>query len=247
MQPSRAARPANKTSASRCCSIVEDGSFARQSIPDLRYPSRMRGVRVLLFVLVLIPFPALAQSWTAKLDKDVRFYQPTELGVLVVGTEKSLYAIDATSGETLWRRKDVEVDETDVAPVPGTDLLLVSFEKGDKARIEALDLISGNSIWRSDKIKGAVMQMAVDPSSNLLAVVLAKDAKNKAKDGFKRHPLLHVLDLATGDELWKYEVSEVEMMPTRWPDSNKEVEYTLDNYYPPVFVDDRLYVFYEGV
>jgi outer membrane protein assembly factor BamB len=78
--------------------------------------------------------------------------------------------------------------------------------------------------------------------------VLAKDAKNRARDGFKRHPLLHVLDLASGDELWKYEVGEVEMMPSRWPDdSGKEVEYTLDNYYPPVFVDGRLYVFYEGV
>jgi outer membrane protein assembly factor BamB len=188
-----------------------------------------------------------AQSWTAKLDKDVRFYQPTELGVLVAGTEKSLYAIDGASGDILWRRKDVELDETDVAPVPGTDLLFVSFERGDKARIEAIDLLSGNSIWRSDKIKGAVMQMAVDPSSNLLAVVLAKDAKNRARDGFKRRPLLHVLDLASGDELWKYEVGEVEMMPARWPDSDKEVDYTFDNYYPPAFIDGRLYVFYEGV
>ena len=206
----------------------------------------MRLLHGALLLLVFIPIQTLAQ-WNTKLDKDVRFYQPTELGVLVVGTEKSLYAIDAASGDTLWRRKDVDVDETDVAPVPGTDLLLVSFEKGDKARIEALDLISGNSVWRSDKLKGAVMQVALDPSTNLLAVVLAKDAKSKARDGFKRHPLLHVLDLATGDELWKYEVGEVEMMPTRWPDSDKDVEYTFDNYYPPVFIDNRLYVFYEGV
>src|SRR5690242_9518183 len=207
----------------------------------------MRLLLAALLLLVCIPLQTSAQ-WNTKLDKDVRFYQPTELGVLIVGTEKSLYAIDATSGDVLWRRKDVDVDETDVAPVPGTDLLLVSFEKGDKARIEAIDLISGESIWRSEKIKGAVMQMAVDPSANLLAVVLAKDAKNKARDGFKRKPLLHVLDLATGDELWKYDIGEVEMMPARWPeDSGKEVDYTLDNYYPPAFVDGRLYVFCEGV
>jgi len=48
--------------------------------------------------------------------------------------------------------------------------------------------------------------------------VLAKDAKDHARQGFKRHPLLHVLDLASGDELWKSEFSEVEMMPTRWPE-----------------------------
>jgi outer membrane protein assembly factor BamB len=206
----------------------------------------MKSLRHVLLIL-LIPFSVLAQSWTAKLDKDVRFYQPTELGVLIAGTEKSLYAIDGSSGETLWRRKDVTLDENDVAPVPGTDLLLISIDKGDKARIEALDLLSGNSIWRSDKIKGDVMQIAVDPTANLIAVVLAKDAKSRARDGFKRHPLIHVLDLASGNELWHYEVGEVELSPTRWPDNDKDVDYTLDNYYPPVFVEGRLYVFYEGV
>ncbi len=200
-----------------------------------------------LFVL-LSSLPAFAQSWTAKLDKDISFYQPTEMGVLIVGTEKSLYAIDASTGDTLWRRKDTSLDETDVAPVRGTDLLLLSFEKGDKARIDAVDILTGDSIWRSEKIKGAVMQTSVDPTSNLLAVVLAKDVKSRARDGFKRRPLLHVLDLATGDELWKYDIGEVEMMPSRWPeDSGKDVDYTLDNYYPPAFIDGRLYVFYEGV
>ena len=201
-----------------------------------------------LLLLLFSSLPVFSQSWTAKLDKDIRFYQPTEMGVVVAGTEKSLYAIDGESGQTLWRRKDTELDETDVAPVPGTDLLLLSFEKGDKARIEAVDILTGNSIWRSEKIKGAVMQMSVDPSSKLLAVVLAKDAKSRAREGFKRRPLIYVLNLATGDEVWKYEVGEVEMMPSRWPeDSGKEVDYTLDNYYPPTFVAGRLYVFYEGV
>ena len=200
------------------------------------------------FLVLLIPTCVAAQSWTTKLDKDVRFYQPTDLGVMVVGTDKSLYALDSATGETLWRRKDASLDENDVAPVPGTDLLLLSFEKGDKTRVEAVDVLTGAPIWRSDKIKGAVMQMAVEPTANLLAVVLAKDAKDRARQGFKRHPLLHVIDLASGDELWRSEIGAVEMMPTRWPnEEGKEVEYSLDNYYPPAFIDGRLYVFYEGV
>ena len=115
----------------------------------------MRFARVSLFILVLIPFPVFAQ-WTVKLDKDVRFYQPTELGVLLVGTEKSLYAINSATGEELWRRKDVDLDETDVAPIPGTDLLLISFEKGDKARIEATDfnLRKLNLAQRQDQRRG---------------------------------------------------------------------------------------------
>ena len=201
-----------------------------------------------LFFILLSFLPVLAQPWTAKLDKDVRFYQPTELGVVIAGTEKSLYAIDGSTGDTLWRRKDTALEETDVAPVPGTELLLLNLEKSDKSRVEAVDLLTGNSVWRTDKIKGSVMHLAVDSELSLLAVVLVRDAKNRPREGFKRRPLVYVLDLRSGDELWKYEASEVEMMPSRWfEDSDKEVDYTLDNYYPPVFVDGRLYVFYEGL
>ncbi len=209
-------------------------------------------MKKLFLAIVLLPLlfnttPDLqAQTWTAKLDKNVRFYQTTEMGVLVAGTEKSLYAIDASTGETLWRRKDVSLDETDVAPVPATDLLLLNLEKGDRTRVEAVDILSGDAIWKSDKIRGSVMQMAVDPAANLLAVVLTKDAKGKPESGFKRRPILYVLDLSSGEDIWKYEVSEVEMMPSRWPEDG-EVSYTLDNYRPPVFVEGRLYVFYEGL
>ena len=135
------------------------------------YPRIMKYLRTGHIALLLV---------LTRLDKDVRFYQPTDMGVLIVGTEKSLYAIDGSTGETLWRRKDISLDETDVAPIPGTDLLLLSFEKGERTRMEAADILSGDTIWRSDKIKGAVMQLAVDPQANLLAVVLAKDAKDHA-------------------------------------------------------------------
>jgi len=77
--------------------------------------------------------------------------------------------------------------------------------------------------------------------------MLVKDAKGHAGNGFKRHPVIHVLDLSTGDELWKQEIgSDIEMMPTRW-DEKEEVEFSLDNYHPPIFLNGRLYLFYEGV
>ena len=204
----------------------------------------------IVLIVTIIAFPVIdahSQSWSAKLDKPVRFYQATDLGVLLVGTEKSLYALDGETGETLWRRKDVSLDETDVAPVPASDLLLLSFEKGERTRVEAVDLLSGDTVWKSNKIRGGVMQMAVDSAANLLAVVLAKDAQGHADDGFKRHLLVHVLDLASGNEIWKYEAGETELMPSRWPEKTDEVDYTLDNYHPPVFLDGRLYLFYEGL
>ena len=86
-------------------------------------------LQYVLLPLVVFVFAAdlRAQAWSTKLDKTVRFYQTTDLGVIIVGTEKSVYAVDGASGNTLWRRKDAELDENDVAPVPGSDLLLLSF------------------------------------------------------------------------------------------------------------------------
>lgn len=203
----------------------------------------------LLFCAAAVPVSRAAPRWAAKLDGKVSFYQATELGVIIVGTEKSLYAVDAETGDVLWRRKDTRLEETDVAPVPGTDLILLSLERGDKTRLEAVDLLTGDSIWRSEKVRGGVMQMAFEPDSNLVAVVLVRDAKGRARAGFKKRPEVRVFDLATGRELWKRDVeSEVEMMPTLWSDDrDKDVSYTLDNYHPPAFLDGRLYLFYEGI
>lgn len=190
-----------------------------------------------------------APNWSTKLDAKVRFYQTTELGVLVVGTEKSLYAVDGETGDVLWRRKNARLDETDVAPVPGTDLLLLSFEKDNRTRVEAADLLTGETLWLSDKVKGAVMQVALDIDSNLLAAVFVRDARGRAREGFKRRPVVHVFDLKTGDQRWEYKLeSEVEMMPARWSEKeDEETEYTLDNYRAPLFLDGRLHLFYEGV
>jgi len=207
----------------------------------------MRRLLIICSLLVgLPPTTVYGQAWSAKLDDTIRFYQQTDMGAVVVGTKKSVYAVDSMTGDILWRRKDSSLDENDVAPIPGTDLVLMSFEKGSRTRIEAIDTLSGDRIWQSEKLRGAVMQIAVEPEKNLLAVVMAKDAKGPQREGFKRKPVVHVLDLASGDELWKHELgSEIEMMPTRWTEKD-DVEYSLDNYQPPLFADGRLYLFYEG-
>ena len=93
---------------------------------------KLRRHVVLIFFTLLIPTFSQAQSWSAKLDDTVRFYQATDVGAVIVGTKKSIYAVDAMTGDVLWRRKESTLDENDVAPVPGTDLLLLSFEKGSR-------------------------------------------------------------------------------------------------------------------
>ena len=208
----------------------------------------MKVLALLLCLLCLFTSLSYAQPvWQANLDGKVQFYQTTDFGIVLAGSENSLFAIDGQTGDRLWRKKTRSLDETSITPIPSTDLILVSSDEGDKSRVEAVDLLSGETLWKSDKVKGDVMQLAVEPQSDLLAVVLVKKAKGKVGEEFKRSPVVHVFRLSNGDELWKKELdSDVQMMPSRF-DSEAEVAYTLDNYRAPLILDGRVYLFYEGV
>jgi outer membrane protein assembly factor BamB len=201
------------------------------------------------FTIFYISFvSALAQpAWQANLDSKIRFYQTTDFGIVLAGTERSLYALDGQTGERMWRRDTGRIEETAVTPIPDTDVILFSRDLGSKSRLEAVDLASGATLWQSEKVKGDVLQLAADPANDLLAVVLVKDPRGGASDGLKRKPIVHVLQLSTGDELWKKEFDgEIEMMPSRFGENLGEIAYTLDNYRAPLLLDGRLFLFYEG-
>jgi len=91
-------------------------------------------------------------TWDVKLDSKVGFYQSTDFGILLAGTENSLYAIDGQTGSLVWRRKTGKINETAVTPVPNTDLILFSRDLGSKSRLEAVDILSGFRIWESEKV-----------------------------------------------------------------------------------------------
>src|SRR5688572_19897706 len=115
----------------------------------------------LLFASVV---SALAQpAWQSNLDSKVRFYQTTDFGIVLTGTERSLYALDGQTGERIWRRETGRIQETAVTPVPDTDLILFSRDLGSRSRLEAVDLASGATLWQSEKVKGDVLQLAADP------------------------------------------------------------------------------------
>ena len=79
--------------------------------------------------------------------------------------------------------------------------------------------------------------------------MVARDIKKKDHEGLRREPIVYAFELGTGKELWDYKVeSQIEMMPSRWTEEEDDrVEYTLNNYHPPLFLDGRLYLFYDGV
>ncbi|MCX7640258.1 MAG: PQQ-like beta-propeller repeat protein [Pyrinomonadaceae bacterium] len=197
-------------------------------------------------ILVFCLFIQVQGFWQVELDGEIKFYQTTDFGIVLAGTERLLYGIDGKTGEILWRKSYSSVDETSVAIVPGTDLILVSLDIGERARIEAVDLLSGNSIWLSDRIKGDVLQLAVEPQEDLLVAVSVRKTKGKLGERVMRSPVLHVLRLSDGKELWQEKLeSNIEMMPSSF--DKTEVLFTLDNYRPPIVLDGKVFAFYEGV
>ena len=202
---------------------------------------------VLFSSLLLIASTSHGQiAWKADLDSHVRSYDTTDFGIVIAGTEKSLYAIDGRTGERLWRRSTGKVGETAVTQVPKTDIVLFTRDLGSKSRLEAVDILTGKRIWQSDKVKGDVMQLTLEPDLDVLAIVLAKEARGHVGDNVKRKPTIHVLQLSTGDELWKRDFDDdLEMMPSRF-DADGDVDFTLDNYRAPLILDGRLWLFYEG-
>src|SRR5687767_9132887 len=146
----------------------------------------MKPALKLLCVILFSITVGLAQPvWQTSLDSKVRFYQTTDFGLLIAGSEKSLYAIDGQTGERMWRRETGRISETAVTPIPGTDLILFTRDLGSKSILEAIDIVSGGRIWQSEKVKGDVLQLAVDPANDLLAVVLVKDPRGDAGREFR--------------------------------------------------------------
>ncbi len=207
----------------------------------------MKIALVFCFVCLSVATAVGQPAWQANLDSKVRFYQTTDFGIVLAGTERSLYAVDGKTGERMWRRDTGRIEETAVTPVPDTDVILFSRDLGSKSRLEAVDVASGATLWQSEKVKGDVLQLAADPANDLLAVILVTDPRGNAAEGLKRKPIVHVLQLSTGEELWKKEFDgEIEMMPSRFGENLGEIAYTLDNYRAPLLLDGRLFLFYEG-
>ncbi|MBP6214437.1 MAG: hypothetical protein KA447_15465, partial [Pyrinomonadaceae bacterium] len=90
----------------------------------------MRVFALLLCVFCIAGVAAAQPNWQSNLDSRIRFYQTTDLGIILAGTEKSLYAIDGQTGERLWRRSTGKIGETAVTPVPDTDVVLFTQDVG---------------------------------------------------------------------------------------------------------------------
>ncbi len=61
---------------------------------------------LLLFLLCFFVSASHAQAvWQANTDGKIQFYQTTDFGIVLAGTDNSLVAFDGQTGARLWRKK----------------------------------------------------------------------------------------------------------------------------------------------
>jgi hypothetical protein len=216
--------------------------------------SSFASVFCLLLIITLIspmllePIAAVAatsSSWSKKLDKDIDWIIQTEFDVLLVGSNKKLYAISERRGEQLWSIEiGSEIGRTDVTLIDGTDIVLVNREidkEKSSYKLEAYEVITGTKIWGNNLIKGRGIDILPLLSKNSFLYLIDKDENDKVR------PHLYNFDIYTGKITWESEFSS-SFNGTKssgfWVFGNN---YDVSGFYPPVFINNEIFFFYDGV
>ncbi|MFN0120875.1 MAG: PQQ-binding-like beta-propeller repeat protein [Blastocatellia bacterium] len=185
-------------------------------------------------------------AWTHKPAQDIRWYQLTDAGTLLVGTAGSIYALDPENGNSLWSRNDLAgIEEYEVRQIENTPILLISDPKGyaqTKTKLSAVDLLTGKTLWETDKVQGHAVETAVNYDKGL-AVIITVQSKSMQKDKLD----VYAVDFGNGEVLWKTEYTDKVDLYGREKGSRFFPAFDLSGANPPLFDGDAMYLTYAGV
>lgn len=86
-----------------------------------------------------------------ELDSDIRFHLVHDTGIIIVGTEQTIYGFDPATGAEKWKieklMKNYDVDS--VKPLPGLPFMVYQVKEGFIAppKIRCLDILTGQVVW----------------------------------------------------------------------------------------------------
>lgn len=187
-----------------------------------------------------------APLWTHKPAEDIKWYDVTDEGTVLVGTQHSLYCLNPETGEPLWRREDLaDIAEHEQQELRGTPVLLVYDNTGavnKRTRLFALDILTGKTIWQTEQLKGYTVQVAPHYERDMLVFLTVRD--NKAP---KDKPDISALKLSTGEVLWQSEYTDTVDLYGIERGSRYYQKFDLSGANPPVFDGDSVYFTYAGL
>ncbi|MBA3239783.1 MAG: PQQ-like beta-propeller repeat protein, partial [Acidobacteria bacterium] len=220
--------------------------------------SKGGGLLPLLLCFLLVSPPHLMSApqpqqfgaallWSHKPAEDIKWYRVMETGAPLIGTSSSLYALNAETGESLWRRDDLKgINEFETHELAGTPLLLVADNSGGitsrKTKLFALDALTGETVWETDKLRGSTVAVAPNYEKNMI-VFLTTVNSSAAKD----KPDIAALKLDTGELLWQSEFTENVDLYGIERGSKYFPKFDLSGAQQPIFDGDSVYFTYAGL
>ena len=202
----------------------------------------------LLSPMLLVPLAADAttsSSWSKEFDKDIDWIIQTDFDVLLIGSNKNLYAVSERQGEQLWSIElGSDIGRTDVTMIDGTDIVLVNREVNKETssyKLEAYEVITGDKIWGNNLIKGRGIDILPLLSKNAFLYLIDGDDSDKIR------PHIYNFDIYTGKITWESDFSD-SFNGTKssgfWVFGNN---YDVSGFNPPVFINNEIFFFYDGV
>lgn len=187
------------------------------------------------------------QLWAHKPAEDIKWYEVTDAGTVLIATASSVYSLNPDTGEALWRRDDLKgIAETEFQELRGTPVLLVADNSGgltkNKTKLFALDLLTGKNIWETEKLRGATVHVEPHYARDMLVFLTVKDSR-MAND----KPDITALKLSTGELLWESEYPDKVDLYGIERGSKYFPKFNLSGANPPLFDGDSVYLTYAGL
>lgn len=210
----------------------------------------MRTTPFRLALLTLLAAGSLSASttlWNRKLPADVKWYERTSLGTLLIGTDGALLSVNPEDGAVLWQRDDFKkTNRNNAREIVGTPFMVANHYEGMgniKVTFELLDFLTGTKVWATPQMMGQYLDTIPVPEKNLVIfVVNTYDGKENGIH-FRAH------DLASGEMKWDVKFTKANGIPLHFADNSGKFMPTMDlsGYHDPVIDGDEMYVGYLGI
>ncbi|MEQ8191750.1 MAG: PQQ-binding-like beta-propeller repeat protein [Candidatus Eremiobacterota bacterium] len=209
-------------------------------------------VTIVIFLITALLVPVFIQPvygrtsplWDREFDRDIDWIIQTEFDVLIAGSNKKLYALSERRGEEIWSIKSgPDINRNDVTVIDGTDILLVNreIEKDRSYKLEAYELLTGKKLWENNKIKGKGIEILPVLERWAFLYLTDSDSSDRVR------PHIYNMNIFKGKINWE---SEFDSSFNGTKSSGVLIfgnKYDVSGFYPPVFIDDEIYFFYDGI
>jgi outer membrane protein assembly factor BamB len=205
--------------------------------------------RSLTLVAVLLSTSALAEVktlWTVDLPAKAKWQTTTDRGLLLLGADSGLFAVDPNTGKVLWTRTDLQkVLPFAIKEEPTKSLLLVTDIQGfggSKTTLAAVDQTTGLNVW-SVTLSGQNLGAYPDPER--WQVILFAADYTKGAGVFAR-----AYDVATGVVKWEAPYAKsISKIPMYMADNSGIFSAYMDysGHQEPVIANGVMYVPFKGM